>query len=274
MNNNPLKQYFRRPAVYFKLPSEGKGYTEAIINIPESGEIPVYPMTAIDEITSRTPDALFNGTALVDIIKSCIPAINDPWAINSNDMDAILIAIKIASSGDTLEIETVCPSCNDSGTYSVNLVPILNTLKPGNYEKTLTVGELNIKFKPLSYKEMNKAALANFELQKTFVNLENATSDDEKNRITKDTLEKITILTMDLLTKTIACIQTSNFIVDQKEYILDFLKNCDRNVYNTIRDYNAELKSETEIKPMNIKCDNCGHEYDQPFTLSPVDFFE
>jgi hypothetical protein len=274
MNNNPLKQYFRRPAVYFKLPSGGKDYVDGMIELPETGEIPVYPMTAIDEITTRTPDALFNGTALIEIVKSCVPAIKDPWKISSNDMDAILIAIKVASSGDVLEVETTCPSCSETNTYGVNLIPILNTLKPGNYDNTLNVGDLTIKFNPLTYKEMNDAALANFELQRTFVNIENAESEEERNKITKDTLEKITVLTMNLLTQTIEYIQTSSVRVDQKEFILDYLKNCDRNVYNKIRDYNGELKAATEIKPLHITCDGCGNEYDQPFTLSPVDFFE
>ncbi len=69
MNNNPLKQYFRRPAVYMKLPSAGKDYEPGVIDMPETGELPVYPMTAIDEITTRTPDALFNGTALVELVR-------------------------------------------------------------------------------------------------------------------------------------------------------------------------------------------------------------
>ena len=62
---NPLQQYFRRPAIYLRLPSEGNGYPEGSINLPDNGEVPVYPMTTIDEITSRTPDALFNGTVVV-----------------------------------------------------------------------------------------------------------------------------------------------------------------------------------------------------------------
>ena len=50
IENNPLKQYFRRPAIYLKLPSGSKGYAPGVVNITESGELPVYPMTAIDEI--------------------------------------------------------------------------------------------------------------------------------------------------------------------------------------------------------------------------------
>ena len=56
--NNPLKQYFRQPAIYIRLPSQGKNYPEGSLNMPPTGELAVYPMTAIDEITYRTPDAL------------------------------------------------------------------------------------------------------------------------------------------------------------------------------------------------------------------------
>jgi len=92
LDNNPLKQYFRRPAVYVKLPSGGKYYPQGVIDMPTNGEIPIFPMTAIDEITTKTPDALYNGTAMAELMKSCVPNIKDPWAINSMDLDAILIA--------------------------------------------------------------------------------------------------------------------------------------------------------------------------------------
>jgi hypothetical protein len=274
MDNNPLRQYFRRPAVYIKLPSGGKDYSPDLIDMPENGELPVFPMTAIDEVTSRTPDALFNGTALAELVKSCIPAIKDPWQISSNDMDAILIAIKAASSGDTLELETTCPSCQESSTYGVSLLPILSTLKPGDYETPIVIGDLSIKFKPLRYRDMNEAALGQFEIQRTFATLESIESEEERNRISKEALDKITFLTMDLLSQSIEHITTPNTKVEDKKFILDFLKNCDRNNFILVRDYNAKLRTDTEIKPLHITCSSCEHEYDQAFSLSPVDFFD
>ena len=101
---NPLKQYFRRPGLYLKLPSGGSGYTPADLVLPENGELPVYPMTAIDEITAKTPDALYNGVAITEIIKSCVPNILDPWKITSVDLDAVLIAIRAATSGGEMEL--------------------------------------------------------------------------------------------------------------------------------------------------------------------------
>jgi len=222
IQNNPLKQYFRRPAIYLKLPSGGKLYALGVVNIPESGELAVYPMTAIDEISSKTPDALYNGTAMADIIKSCIPDIKDPWSINSIDLDAILIAIRAAAGGDDMSISSECPSCKEVAEY-------------GMLEK-----------------EENEAVRA------------------EK---TQEALRFITEVTMKILSNTVTHIRTPNVFVEEKEYILDFLKNCDRETYIAIRDYNASLKAQTEIKPLKIKCINCQHEYDQQFTLNTSDFF-
>ncbi len=65
---NPLRQFFRQPAIYLRLPSNGNFWPKDSIDFPANMELPVLPMTAIDEITYRTPDALFNGQAVVSVI--------------------------------------------------------------------------------------------------------------------------------------------------------------------------------------------------------------
>ena len=273
IQNNPLKQYFRRPAIYLKLPSGGKMYAPGVVNIPESGELAVYPMTAIDEISSKTPDALYNGTAMADIIKSCIPDIKDPWSINSIDLDAVLIAIKSAAGGDDMSISSECPSCKEVAEYGVNLVAILSQLKSADYEKELTINELSIKFRPLSYKEMNEAGTSQMEAQRIFMMLEKEENESLRAEKTQEALRFITDVTMRILSNTVTHVRTPSAFVEEKEYILDFLKNCDRETYIAIRDYNASLKAQTEIKPLRIKCIHCQHEYDQQFTLNTSDFF-
>ena len=147
LSNNPLKQYFRRPSIYLKLPSGGEGYDPEVLTMSETGELPIYPMTAIDEITVRTPDALYNGLAIVELIKSCVPAIKDPWQIKSIDVDAILLAIKSCSQGNDLEVESICPACGESATYGVNLIGMLQNIKKVDYSTPLKLGELEIKFR-------------------------------------------------------------------------------------------------------------------------------
>lgn len=274
IENNPLKQYFRRPAIYLKLPSGGKGYAPGVINNTETGELPVYPMTAIDEITAKTPDALFNGTAVVEVIKSCVPDILDPWSISSVDLDAVLIAVKSATGGNELEVSSVCPKCDEEAKYGVSLVSLLTTLKAGDYEKELPINDLIFKFRPLTFKEMNQASLGQFELQRMFAIIESLDSPEEKNKKTKEALASITDTTMKVLSHTIEYIKTPAAFVDNNEFILDFLRNCDKNVYIQIRDYNGKLKQQSEVKPLKVKCIACEHEYEQQFTLNTADFFD
>jgi len=272
MENNPLQQYFRRPAVYISLPSKGQGYSPEDLDMPENMELPVYPMTAIDEISARTPDALFNGTAVVDLIKSCLPNIKNPWAIKSMDMDAVLIGIKAASDSEVLEIETKCPKCETESTYGINLLAVLSTFTAGDYETPLEIGDLRFKFRPLTYKEMNQASLGQFELQRLFNSLEGMDF-EQRNEATKEALEKITLMTMDILSKTIEYVETPSMRVDDPEYILDFMKKCDNKVYNAIRDHSTALKEGTEIKPADVECTTCKNKYKQNYTINPADFF-
>ena len=273
MDNNPLKQYFRRPTIYIKLPSEGKYYKPGIINIPPTGEIPIYPMTAIDEITTKTPDALFNGSAMVDLIKSCVPDIKEPWMLNSIDLDAVLIGIRAAGNGSEMELESKCPACEEVNNYGINLTLLLNDLESGDYEKEMELNDLRIKFRPITYKDMNEASMGQFEIQRALVINEQEPNIEVRKEKNQEILRNITALTMKILTGAIEYIQTPTAKVDNKEFILDFLKNCDKDSYVAIRDYNTELKTKSELKPLRLVCVNCQHQYQQSFTLNTSDFF-
>jgi hypothetical protein len=274
INNNPLRQYFRRPAVHLRLPSKGKYYADNVIDTPPTGELPVYPMTAIDEITVKTPDALFNGSAIPELIKSCIPDIKDPWAINNVDLDAILISIKAATGDGEMDLDTVCPACKEESKYGLNLIGMLTQLKDGDYDDEFPINDLRIKFRPLSYKEMNSASMNQFEIQKVFNSIEQITDEREKAERAKTAIMLITELTMKLLANAIEYISTPTARVEETEYILDFLQNCDKESYNKIKDHHAKLKEDTTIKPLQLTCTSCSHKYEQPFTLNTADFFD
>jgi hypothetical protein len=232
-------------------------------------------MTAIDEITARTPDALFNGTAVVELIRSCVPNIKDPWAVTNVDLDALLVAIKAASSpSGEMDVESQCPKCEDVSTFKIVLGGILAGLTNPDFDTELEVGDLSIKFRPLSFKEVNQASIEQFDLQRMFASLENMTDEDQKSKAMQEALARITNLTMVLLSKSIVHIKTPSIPVTELEYILDFLQHCDRNLYIQIRDYSSKMREQSEIKPMKFTCASCSHEYEQSITLNPTDFFE
>ena len=51
---NPLKAFFRQPAIYLKLPSNGSFWPEDSVDFPHNRELPVYPMTAAAHKTDTT----------------------------------------------------------------------------------------------------------------------------------------------------------------------------------------------------------------------------
>jgi hypothetical protein len=275
MNSNPLSQYFRQPAIFVRLPSQGKFYPANAIEHTVNGEYPVLPMTTADEITYRTPDALFNGQAVCSVVESCVPNIKDAWAIPSIDLDTILVAIRIATYGSDLDINTTCPSCETESEYTSNLTQILSAISSVDYTKSLAIGDLEIWFQPLSYKQMNDNSLTQFEEQRSLQSLQDISGDNsEQIKQLSDVLKKINNITTRALAQSIALVKTPTAQVSEFDHIAEWLVNCDRKTFAEIRDYIIENKQKSELQPMHIQCSNCNHEYNQPFTLNMTDFFE
>lgn len=274
MDNNPLKQYFRQPAIYVRLPSNGRFYPEGALEITPNGEYPVLPMTTVDEITYRTPDALFNGSAVPTVIESCMPNIKNAWNMPSIDIDTVLTAIRIATYGHEMGISTKCPNCSNEDDYSVDLRTVMEKIGRPDYTKSLKIGDLELIFHPMSYQQINENSMMQFEEQKTLQMLSDGEG-DEKTRMAQmgEMLKKITAVTSSALAKNIALVITPTAQVDQHDHITEWLMNCDRKVFAQVRDYIVDIKAQAELKPLAIKCNNCSHDYQQPFTLDMSNFF-
>lgn len=274
MSNNPLTQYFRQPAVYVKLPSGGKYYADGSIVMPANQELPVYPMTAIDEIAYKTPDALFNGNAVVNVIKSCVPAIKDPWGMPATDVDTVLVAIRMASYGTTMEISTTCPHCKNEADYGIDLRNMLENMRAPDYSKPVTEGDLEIYFKPMSYQNLNENNQRQFEEQKILQVLPGTEMPEEQRMSALSAaLMKLTEITVSALAQSIAAVKTPGALVSEPEYIEDMLKNCDRRLFGKIRDHIIETKLSAEIQPLKIVCGECTRDYLQAITLDMTSFF-
>jgi hypothetical protein len=274
--DNPLRQYFRQPAIYLRLPSGGNFYPLGSIDMPPTREVPILPMTAIDEITYRTPDALFNGTAVVNVIQSCCPNIKNAWYVPAMDVDSLLVGIRIASYGHNMEFDTTCPHCNNTSTHALDLRSVLDQMKAPDYTQSIKYRDLEIYFRPMTYKDMNDNNQAQFEEQKILQMLPDSTvPDEQKMEVLSAALKKITEVTVGALSQSIDAIKTPNALVNDNENIREFLQNCDRNLFNQIREHIINIKEEAELKPFELTCDNpeCGKTYMQAVTLDMTSFF-
>ena len=274
-SNNPLRKHFRQAAIYLKLPSAGKFYPSGSIIMPDNNELPVLPMTAMDEITGRTPDALFNGAAVAELVQSCVPNIKDAWAAPVTDFNALLVAIRLASYGHSMEIGTTCPKCNASHSIDIDLRIVLDNLKTPDYDKSITDGDLTFYFAPMNYKQVNENSQLSFEDQKIIQQL--ASSEiDENEKLTKlsAAFRRITEATIKSIAQSISAIKTADAMVTETAHIQEFLHNCTKNTFEIIKIHAISLRAATDLPPVNVTCDDCQHEYKQEFTLDMSNFFE
>lgn len=271
---NPLKQFFRQPAIYMRLPSSGQFWPDGSLSLPPNMELPVYPMTAIDEISYRTPDALFNGAATVSVIQSCIPNIRDAWKVPSIDLNAILVAIRIASYGEKMDFKTACPECKIENEFELDLNTVINTVSPPDYSQSIHNGDIEIFFKPIGYDEQNNINLMQFEQQKLMqVIPDSDLSEEEKTKKFNDALKAVTQITVIAIRNSIGAIRTPQSLVTESEFIEEFLNNCDRKLFNLIRDKVIEFRNQNEFRPLKMVCTACNHQYEQDFTLDSTNFF-
>lgn len=273
-DKNPLANWYRQPKIYVKLPSQGKFYPQGSLDVSTSGEYAVYAMTAKDELMFKTPDALLSGQSTVEVIKSCIPAIQDPWLMPSIDLDFALIAIRIATYGEMMEVGSVCPHCKADNDYEVNLNQWLQLFNNFEFGDVVAYDPLLIHIRPYSYKESTKTSIKTMEQQKIFgiVNDESI-SDEEKLERFGTSFVKLTELTVDIISDCITKIETPNGATTDKRQIKEFINNCSKDVFDSISKHLSQMKERIELKTNNVACGECGGTFDLPITMDQSNFF-
>ena len=253
---NPLQKYFRQPKVYITLPSKGNWYPQGAIEMPDNGEIPVYAMTAKDELTFKTPDALLNGTATVDVIHSCVPAIKDAWNMPTIDLDTVLVGLRIATYGHELDLKSKVPDTAPimDKSYTLDLRKILDKFGGITYDHVLNHNGMKITLRPQNYTEFTKTALKTFEEQRLFSAVNDTEiSEEEKLKRFNDSFIKLTDITINTVTNSIVQIQVGDDVVVDKGHIAEFIEKADKEFYTAIVDHVQLQRAKFEMQPIDVE---------------------
>jgi len=272
---NPLTAHFRQPAIYFRLPSNGQ-FWESGIQIPANQELPVYPMTARDEITLRTPDALLNGQGVVDVVQSCCPHITDAWQMPSVDVDATLIAVRIASYGNEMDFDSTCPHCQAENNFQADLGTMLGRIQAPDYSKKVQAGSVNIKLQPQKYFSVNATNRINYEEQRVLSSLNDPTLDDAARVAEyKKHMDRLIDLNTQILADSTEYIEieATNTVVADRGHISEFYQNCEADVCKTVRSRLDQLSTEGNIPLLDTQCQSCQTPYSIPLVFDYAHFF-
>jgi hypothetical protein len=272
--SNPLSQWFRQPKIFVKLPSQGNYYPTGSLDKSSTGEYPVYAMTAKDELMFKTPDALLSGQSTVEVIKSCIPAIQDPWNMPSLDIDAALIAIRVATYGENMGVEANCPHCGVENDYDIDLVHWLDRINGWQFSPEVDLAPLTIIVRPYTYRELSQTSLKTLEHQRIFnvINSEEL-SDEQKIEKFGNSFVKLTSLTVDIIAGCVAKIITPDGEVTDLDHIKEFISNSPKDVFDKISNHVNEMKKNIELPVQHVACSSCTKEFDMPVTMDQSNFF-
>jgi hypothetical protein len=233
-------------------------------------------MTTKDEITLKTPDALLNGQGVVNVIESCCPAIKDAWAMPSIDVDATLIAIRIASYGNQMDFAAKCPHCNQSHDYAIDLGKTLASIEIPDYTIPLAVDGLKIHVHPQPYFSLNKTNMIAFEEQQILRSLEGLEDNPQEAKAKFDQhLAKVIELNIALLANSTKSIEVDGTTVTDLDHITEFYNNADNKIIRKVQGYLVELNEKAAIKPVTVKCLNeeCLKEFPVNITFDYASFF-
>ena len=273
---NPLAQYFRQFKLYLKLPSGTTYYTPNVVQFTDSGELGVLPMTGKDELVLKNPDALLNGEALIEVIKSCVPGVKDPKALLSNDIDALITAVRFATFNDSLETTLYCPSCGTENVFKLDLQYALDNMDylDPEYAVNLDSG-VSVYIKPHAFPDVLKGLHAQFEQSKLTRALENDNITDlERTAIFSKAFKEMASITYDLILNSIIKVvdETNNVNVNNRSHIKEFLANIDNRSVDKIADMIKDINLVGIKRTFTAKCEKCDHEWENQIDFNPVNF--
>jgi len=279
---NPLASFMRQPKIYIRLPSNGEYWPAGSFIPTETGEYPVYSMTAKDELLLKVPDAVMSGQAVVDVIQHCIPNIKNAWQMPSIDLDVALIAIRLATYGEKMTTPITFGDDIEME-YTVDLRNVMDDLlNTITWDPVVQVSDdLTVFVRPMTYKQISESALKTFETQKIMQVVNNDKLEEaEKLRLFKESFSKLTDITLGMVRSSIIRIDSSEGSTDNPKFITEFIENVDKDIFNKIQEHLDRLREFNTIKPVTVTITDemrekgfTGETVEVPMVFDPATFF-
>jgi len=274
-NNNPLLKYYRQPGITCRLPSHGRFQDPDNVRFTSSGEIAVLPMRAADEMLLKSPDALMSGMAIEKVIRSCCPDVKDPQQLPTPDVDTLLLAIRTATYGPAMNVETTCPECGADNAYDFDVNMILDTVTPLADEYPVRLNsEIIVYLRPFNFKNSTQASLVAFQEARKVQLIDNDQfTDEEKQKQLNMSFERINTMNVQMVADCVESVVTPEGTVTNREHISAFIHNVQQSWVATVESNLKEINNAGINKQHLITCAKCKHEWETTVEFDPANFF-
>jgi len=255
-NQNPLLAGLKLPGRTFQLPSRGALYHNGEIDNPEA-EIHVHAMSALTEINLKNPDLLFNGQALIEVCRECVPSIKKPTELCAPDIDALMFYLRLVTYGPYFEIKVKhnCEHAKDHN-YQVNIEKIALSAKQldpttidRDYNLTLDNGQ-NVRISSVKFNHLIKLFQMNA----------------GKTEFTTEDVKKNVVFNL------VGLIEEVDGVTN-KEHIKEWVSRLTTKQQSAITERIEKTSNWGPDKFTDIVCKDCGETFTVELPLNPIDFF-
>jgi hypothetical protein len=199
----------------------------------------------------------------------------------SIDLDAALIAIRLATYGEMMTLKIKTPVTGEEKEMQVDLRVLLDQFANLEFNSVVPVNEdLKINLRPLSYKEFTRRAIKTFEEQRIFNIVNDQTiSDEDKLQAFTNSFAKLTELTVDMIALSIENIQLGDEVITNRKHIDEFIKNTDKSFFNVVTNHLDNERKKFTLKPMIAEATaeeiekGVPKTYEVPITFDQSNFF-
>lgn len=256
---NPLLAAAVIPGETFRLPSQGLFYTNGELSDDvKNGEVVVSAMTAVDELTFKSPDMLFTGRAVTEVFSRCIPQIKKPHELLSKDVDYLMVCLRMVTYGPTLTL-SYKHHCEDAKnhTYDVDLQPIVQKSKP---------------IDPTTMAEVFRVVMPNGQVVKLKPTTIGAIIKLNQDVDVSDTMPSLDELKTSVMAVLVDVIDSVDQIKD-KELIQEWIGTVSAGWVRLLTDALTKVGDWGTTTKAITQCRDCGEDMELEFSTNPLSFF-
>jgi len=254
-NTNPLLERVKLPGETYTLPSQGLFYTHGELDESvNNGEVLIYPMNTMDELTLKTPDKLFSGEAITDVFRRCVPQIKQPMQLLAKDVDFIMVCLRKLTYGEFIDIKYQ-HNCTDSKEhpYSISVDPFINQTK--RIDPTTITTNYTLK---LDNGQTLKLAPPRIDV---VLKIYQSTNDEDEAKMSEGLFDTIT-----------GMVESVDDITDEK-MIREWVQTIPAGWVHQISDKVEDLSDWGPEFASTVKCTDCGNNMTVTTPINPLAFF-
>lgn len=269
-----LARYYRVPGLHVKLPTDGAFLPPGSFRPTATGDVPVFPMRAADELLLKSPDALMSGYGIEKLLESCVPAIQTPREVSTADLDVLLLAIRASTFGETMPITVACPKCGEASEFECHLPGMVATVQPIPGDNPVRLSDdIVVYVRPYNLGNATKVAMTTFEETRRMQALEKA-SEDERRKAMNEGFARLSALNVAMVADCVMRVVVPEGVVTDKQEIARFVADLPSRRFAKVEDKLKELNGMGMDKHVEVCCEKCQHTWRTEVEFNPASFFD